>query len=221
MVTNIQGKSSEAWLTHDPAIFWYEFAYRQQANLDLLSKALLLSQLDLPPLGLELLVISVLAQAFQKVSLGDPLVRAQSLSDETGQLRVAVGQPPTGGHSIGLVLEFLWCQLIEVLQQLGPLMILKCLLQISKSLACRTVGEPCILGQVACVAAHRDTDVVLRLRDTQYSVLQIARDWNCCNLPLNPVARKPSGLTLKMVSLMISEWMAATPLTALLPTTAR
>ncbi len=27
--------------------------------------------------------------------------------------------------------------------------------------------------------------------------------------------------TLKMVSLMISEWMAATPLTALLPTTAR
>lgn len=29
------------------------------------------------------------------------------------------------------------------------------------------------------------------------------------------------GRALKMVSLMISEWMAATPLTALLPTTAR
>lgn len=84
-------------------------------HLDLVSKALLLGQLDLAPLGLELLVISMLAQAFQKVGLRDPLVGAKSLSDETGKLWVAVCQPATRGHTIGLVLEFFWCQIIEVL----------------------------------------------------------------------------------------------------------
>ena len=59
----------------------------------------------------------MLAQALQHVSFCDPLVTAQSLSDETSQLGVAVGQPPTWCHTIGLVLELLWCQIIKVLQQ--------------------------------------------------------------------------------------------------------
>lgn len=89
----------------------------QGAHLDLASQALLLSQLDLTPLGLELLVISMLAQPLQQVSLCDPLVSAQSLSDEACKLRVAVCQPPTWGHTVGLVLELFWGQIVEVLQK--------------------------------------------------------------------------------------------------------
>ena len=89
------------------------------SNLDLAGKALLLGQLDLTPLGLELLVISMLAQALQQVSLSDPLVSAQSLCDEACQLRVAVCQPAARGDTVGLVLELLWSQLIKVLQRLS------------------------------------------------------------------------------------------------------
>lgn len=85
------------------------------AHLDLASKLFLLGKLNILPLGLELLVISMLAQALQQVSLCDPLVAAKGLSDEACQLRVAVGQPPAGSHAIGLVLKLLWCQVIEVL----------------------------------------------------------------------------------------------------------
>ena len=85
------------------------------AHLDLASKLFLLGKLDILPLGLELLVISVLAQALQQVSLCNPFVTAKGLSDETCQLRVAVGQPPARSHTIGLVLKLLWCQVIEVL----------------------------------------------------------------------------------------------------------
>ncbi len=38
------------------------------------------------------------------------------LCDEVSQLRVAEGQPSAGGHSIGLVLELLWVEVVEVLQ---------------------------------------------------------------------------------------------------------
>lgn len=85
--------------------------------LDLHCKLLLLSKLDLLPLLLEVLVLCMLAQALQHVGFCDPLVTTQSLSDETGQLRVAVCQPPAWCHTIGLVLELFWCQIIEVLQQ--------------------------------------------------------------------------------------------------------
>ena len=90
---------------------------RAETCLDLASQALLLCQLDLTPLGLELLVISMLAQALQQVSLCDPLVSAQGLCDEACKLRVAVCQPATWGHTIGLVLELFWSQVIEVLQK--------------------------------------------------------------------------------------------------------
>ncbi len=89
------------------------------AHLDLASKLFLLGKLDILPLCLELLVISVLAQALQQVSLCDPLVTAKGLSDEACQLWVAVGQPPAGSHAVGLVLKFLWCQVIEVLHIVG------------------------------------------------------------------------------------------------------
>ena len=58
----------------------------------------------------------MLAQALQLVSLSDPLVTTKGLSDQAGQLGVAVCQPPSRGHTVGLVLELLWCQIIEVLQ---------------------------------------------------------------------------------------------------------
>lgn len=58
----------------------------------------------------------MLAQALQHVSLCDPLVTTKSLGDEAGQLRVAVGQPTAGSHTVGLVLELLWSQIVEVLQ---------------------------------------------------------------------------------------------------------
>lgn len=59
----------------------------------------------------------MLAQALQQVSLGDPLVSAQSLCNEACQLRVAVRQPTAWGDTVGLVLELLWSQLIEVLRR--------------------------------------------------------------------------------------------------------
>ena len=94
--------------------YWY---------LDLHCKPLLLGKLDLLPLLVEVLVLSMLAQALQHVGLRDPFVTAQSLSDEASQLRVAPGQPPAGCHTVGLVLELLWCQVIEVLQQCTATMI--------------------------------------------------------------------------------------------------
>lgn len=84
--------------------------------LDLLCQPLLLGKLDLLPLLLELLVLCMLAQAFQHVGFCDPLVPTQGLSNEASQLRVAVRQPPAGCHTIGLVLKLLWCQVVEVLQ---------------------------------------------------------------------------------------------------------
>ena len=48
--------------------------------------------------------------------MGDPVVAAQLLGDQLSQLWVAEGQPPPGSDSIGLVLEFLWVQVVEVLQ---------------------------------------------------------------------------------------------------------
>jgi len=89
------------------------------AHLDLASKLFLLGKLDILPLGLELLIISVLAQALQQVSLCDPLVAAKGLSDEACQLWVAVGQPPAGSHTVSLVLKLLWCQVVEVLHIVG------------------------------------------------------------------------------------------------------
>lgn len=85
--------------------------------LDLHCKPLLLGQLDLLPLLMEVFVLCMLAQALQHVGFRNPFVTAQSLSDEASQLRVAPGQPPAGCHTIGLVLELLWCQIVEVLQQ--------------------------------------------------------------------------------------------------------
>lgn len=87
--------------------------------LDFASKALFLGQLDLTPLGLKLLVISMLTQALQQICLRDPLVSAQSLCDEAGKLRVAVRQPAARGHTIGLVLKLLWSQVVEVLQTMS------------------------------------------------------------------------------------------------------
>ena len=71
--------------------------------------------LDSAPLGLEGLVVSMLAQAGQEGGLVDPGVGAQGLCDEGCKPRVAPCQPPPWGHSVGLVLEFLRSELIEVL----------------------------------------------------------------------------------------------------------
>ena len=84
-------------------------------HLDQVRKALLVLQLDGPPLLLEGLVISVLPEAGQLISLGDPLVAAQGVGDQLAEAGVAVCQPAAGSHTVRLVLELLWEQLIEVL----------------------------------------------------------------------------------------------------------
>ncbi len=83
--------------------------------LDEVSQALLVLQLDGPPLLLEGLVIGVLPQAGQLVGFGNPPIAAQGLGDQLAQAGVAVGQPPAGSHTIGLVLELLGGQLVEIL----------------------------------------------------------------------------------------------------------
>ena len=52
----------------------------------------------------------------KQVQILDPVIGAQGLRDERGQLRVAVGQPAAWGHAVGLVLELLREDLHEVLQ---------------------------------------------------------------------------------------------------------
>ena len=47
-----------------------------------------------------------------------PVVAAQLLSDEAGQLGVAEVQPAAGGHTVGLVLELAGKHLVEVVEQL-------------------------------------------------------------------------------------------------------
>ena len=88
----------------------------EMPHLDEVSQALLVLQLDGPPLLLEGFVISMLPEAGQLVRLGNPLVAAQGLGDELAEARVAVGQPATWGYAVGLVLELLRGELIEVLR---------------------------------------------------------------------------------------------------------
>ena len=85
-------------------------------HLNEVSKALLVLQLDGPPLLLEGLVVGVLPKACQLVGLGNPLVAAKGVGDQLAEAGVAVGQPPAGGHTIGLVLELLGEQLVEILE---------------------------------------------------------------------------------------------------------
>ena len=58
----------------------------------------------------------MLLEPRQLVEVLDPLVAAQGLGDQLPQAGVAVGQPPAGGHAIGLVLELLGVNLVEVLE---------------------------------------------------------------------------------------------------------
>ena len=59
------------------------------------------------------------AAYLEEVQVLDPVVRAQSCSDECCQLWVAVSQPAAGGDAVGLVLELLGEHLHEVLEDVG------------------------------------------------------------------------------------------------------
>ena len=90
------------------------------ANLDLVGELFLGSVLDSAPLGLEGLIIGMLAQAGQQCCLVDPGVRAECLRDELCQRRVAPSQPPPRRHPVSFVLELLRHHLVEVLCTAAP-----------------------------------------------------------------------------------------------------
>eukprot|EP00976_Prorocentrum_cordatum_P099464 1191851-Prorocentrum_minimum.AAC.3 len=82
------------------------------------SEVLLASTLHCRPLGLELGVVGLLTQTSELVEVTNPLIGAQGLSDEVALAGVAERKPAALGHAVGLVLELLGHNAVEVL--LGP-----------------------------------------------------------------------------------------------------
>ena len=71
------------------------------------------------PLGLELLVLGEGGELLEERGVGDPLVGADGLGDDVGELRVAEREPAAGSDAVGLVLELLGVELGEVLEGEG------------------------------------------------------------------------------------------------------
>mmetsp|Transcript_9191 Transcript_9191/g.25696 ORF Transcript_9191/g.25696 Transcript_9191/m.25696 type:complete len:389 (-) Transcript_9191:1423-2589(-) len=66
------------------------------------------------PLRVHRSVLRIFLQALQQRSFLDPLVTAEALGDDRCQLRVAEGKPAPWSNAIGLVLELLRPELVEV-----------------------------------------------------------------------------------------------------------
>mmetsp|Transcript_25034 Transcript_25034/g.45315 ORF Transcript_25034/g.45315 Transcript_25034/m.45315 type:complete len:668 (-) Transcript_25034:335-2338(-) len=72
--------------------------------------------LDGRPLLMKRLVVRELLKLADLGRLVDPGIGSKSLSDERRQIRIAVGQPPTGGDPIRLVLELGREELVKVVE---------------------------------------------------------------------------------------------------------
>ena len=84
-------------------------------RLDVRREALLVRALDRAPARLQLGVVGVLCEAAQLVRVLDPGVAAERLGDQRGELRVAEREPAARRDAVGLVLELLGEELVEVL----------------------------------------------------------------------------------------------------------
>lgn len=130
-----------------------------------------------------------------------PALVATHLGDERRQLGVAVGQPAAKGHAVGLVLEALGEQLHKVLRSRGGM----------------GEGEARVFVWNKARNASLKTHAFLMV----HSSGRAQADGRIASLLKIAHNMAFVLLTGKMSVLMISEWMAATPLTAKEPTTAR
>ena len=60
--------------------------------------------------------LCVFLQTLKQSQIRDPLVRAQPLGDDLAQSRVAPCEPSSWSHTVGLVLELFWPEIVKVIE---------------------------------------------------------------------------------------------------------
>jgi hypothetical protein len=86
--------------------------------LDELGERLLVAALHRGEARAEGGIVDVLLEALEALEIGDPLV-ADALGDERGEARVAGLEPAPRGDAVGLVVEALRPELVEVAEQVA------------------------------------------------------------------------------------------------------